>query len=206
MNRCIISNFCYFAGNYPASLPPRGWSRNPCGSGTLFWKWPTWLRLRLLVFSNKKLLGDWSQSLICKIDHHWLQVWSIRWSISFLSLHWWGTSVSERSLWGWRWTSTFPNSRWVVFKSRHTFVISLQQQQQQQHTHTHTHTHTHLTGCSCTKPLYPRSKNLAGLPCGHLGVFESLRHSRMTSTPPKFLFSHMIVPNYKIKHARVCPT
>ncbi len=24
INRCIISKFCYFAGNYPASLPPRG--------------------------------------------------------------------------------------------------------------------------------------------------------------------------------------
>ncbi len=35
-NRCIISKFCYFAGIYPASLPPWGDHVTPCGSGSLF--------------------------------------------------------------------------------------------------------------------------------------------------------------------------
>ncbi len=62
MNRCIISKFCYFAGNYPAFPPP------PKGLVT----WPLWFWRSFL--KNGRCSGDWS-SQFCQtrsdtaIDH-----------------------------------------------------------------------------------------------------------------------------------------
>ncbi len=66
MNRCIISKFCYFAGNYPASLPPGADHVTPCGSGSLFSNMAT-AGSRVITAQEIELISFIKQNIVRKL-------------------------------------------------------------------------------------------------------------------------------------------